>query len=344
MTPAGQKRQAGRERSDASSNSASPHAAQNGNGASPRGSGLQRQRILLAMMSVSCREGLSAVTISKILEIARVGRRSFYEIFDDREDCLLAVFDHGVSLAQQRARPAFEAEKAWVDRVRAGLLALLEFFDEEPELARVCVVHALAGAPEVLARRERVLSTLTAIVSEGGDARQGTSEISPLTAEAILGAVVSVIHTRMLQPEPQRFRDLLNSLMAIVVLPYLGARRAKRELSRALAPAQPPRATPRPVDPLEGIEIRMTYRTGCVLGAIADAPGASNREVAEAAGIKDQGQISKLLARLEGLELVHNDGAGQAEGSANAWTLTAKGTALARALAASGGRAMATAG
>jgi AcrR family transcriptional regulator len=339
MTPPGQQ---GRRRGERPT-SISRRAAQNGDALLPQVGELQRQRILLAMMRVTCRDGLSAVTVARILELARVGRRSFYELFDDREDCLLAVFDHAVSLAEQRARAPFQAEHAWADRLRAGLLALLDFFDEEPLLARVCVVHALAGGPEVLARREQVLSGLKAIIDGGRDARQTTSEISPLTAEGVLGAVVSVIHTRMLRPDQERLRDLLNPLMAIVVLPYLGTRSAKRELSRVVPCSERGRIAlaPRPADPLEGIEIRMTYRTACVLAAIAYSPGASNREVADAAGIKDQGQISKLLSRLEGLELVHKGGAGQPEGLSNAWTLTATGSSLARVLSVNGGRGMA---
>jgi AcrR family transcriptional regulator len=265
-------------------------------------------------------------------------------MFDDREDCLLAVVDEAISLAEDRVRAAVATEHAWADRTRAGLLALLNFFDEQPQLARVCVVHALAGSPKVLARREHALSALAAVIDEGRNARQSSSEISPLTAEGVLGAVVSVIYTRMLRSEPQRVSDLLNPLMAIVVLPYLGTRGSKRELSRERPRPVSPAARRRSADPLEGIEIRMTYRTSCVLAAIASAPGASNREVADAAGIKDQGQISKLLARLEGLELVDNSGAGQAEGATNAWALTAKGSRLARALSVDGGLAMAGAG
>ncbi len=71
--------------------------------------------------------------------------------------------------------------------------------------------------------------------------------------------------------------------------------------------------------------MRITYRTVRVLIAIASGPGASNREIATAAGIQDQGQVSKLLTRLEHLGLVHNEGAGPAKGAPNAWTLTAKG-------------------
>ncbi len=51
----------------------------------------------------------------------------------------------------------------------------------------------------------------------------------------------------------------------------------------------------------------------------------SNRTVAEYAGIADQGQVSKLLARLERLGLIENTGQGHARGERNAWRLTPTG-------------------
>ena len=71
--------------------------------------------------------------------------------------------------------------------------------------------------------------------------------------------------------------------------------------------------------------MRLTYRTVRVLTAIATQPGTSNREIAEHAGISDQGQISKLLHRLSTLGLIHNTAA-NTKGQPNAWTLTPHGT------------------
>ncbi len=62
--------------------------------------------------------------------------------------------------------------------------------------------------------------------------------------------------------------------------------------------------------------MRLTYRTMRVLLAVAAHPGGSNRQVADGPGISDQGQISKLLARLHGLGLIENTGAGSVRGRA----------------------------
>jgi DNA-binding IclR family transcriptional regulator len=78
--------------------------------------------------------------------------------------------------------------------------------------------------------------------------------------------------------------------------------------------------------------VRSTYRTARVLSAIAANPGASNRAVAAAAGIEDEGQASKLLKRLERLGLIENMAQDRELGGANAWRLTARGVKVERAL------------
>jgi len=291
------------------------------------------------MTGIACQDGLQSVTVAQIVDHARVARRRFYELFDDREDCLLAVFDEAVARAEQRVRARVDESAPWADRLRDGLRALLEFFDEEPELARVCVVHVMAGERAVLTRRCKVLFDLACHIDSGRALKRSATELPPLTAEGVVGGLFSLIYNRLLAPEQTRLTTLLNQLMAIVVLPYQGADAAQRELSRPpeVSPRLVPKQLTRASDPLEGLQIRLTPRTICVLSAIFRAPGASNREIADAAGISDQGQISKLLARLERLGLLLNSGPGHRRGGANAWTLTVRGTAVARSLGVAGG-------
>ena len=75
------------------------------------------------------------------------------------------------------------------------------------------------------------------------------------------------------------------------------------------------------------LPLRLTYRTLRVLGAIAERPGASNREVAHAAGITDQGQFSRVLARLQSSGLIVNESEGSV-GTPNAWLLSPEGEAI----------------
>jgi len=65
------------------------------------------------------------------------------------------------------------------------------------------------------------------------------------------------------------------------------------------------------------------YRSSRVLAVFAAQPGASNREVANAAEVSDEGQISRLLARLQNLGLIHNPETGQKTPVARRGTRTA---------------------
>lgn len=297
--------------------------------------GIQRARILAAMGEVVSERGVGAATVATVVARAGVSRRTFYELFADREECFLAAFDHAIALASVAVLPEYEGAVGWRERVRAGLLALLVFLDEEPDLGALCVVHSLGAGPVALRRRGEIVDALIAVVDEGQAAsargsRRGTP-LAPLTAEGAVGAVLAVIHARLVHRGRESMVCLLGSLMNMIVLPYLGAAAANRELARPV-PKGVARRRRSVGDPLKDLDMRLTYRTVRVLIAIATMPGASNREVGSAAGIADQGQISKLLQRLTSLGLIENTGAGHQRGEANAWQLTGRGQDVERTI------------
>jgi AcrR family transcriptional regulator len=266
---------------------------------------------------------------------ARVSRRTFYDLFDDREDCFLAVFDDAVACASGLALAAYGSECGWRSQVRAGLGALLGFLDEETGLGSLLVVDALKAGPRVQERRAEVLARLAELLQREGSRAGVGRELPPLTGEGVVGAVLGVMHTRLQAMQPDRMGELLNPLMAMIVLPYLGRAVAQKELVRPApklngTPGTTTRALPTTPgrSPLEGLPMRLTYRTLRVLTAISEQAGASNREVAAHAEVADQGQISKLLARLERLGLIENTGEGQPSGEPNAWRLTPRGEEL----------------
>jgi len=298
------------------------------NGGSPRGqaSELQRTRILFGMVQVASEHGTESATVARVIARAGVSRKTFYDLFEDRHDCLAAVFEEAVAIASERVSTAYDPQARWVDRVRAGLLALLRLLDEESELARLWVAHALAS-PAILTHRGEVLDKLARIIDEGRTASRASRNPPPLAAHGMLGGTLGLIHARLMSRDPRSLVELVNPLMAMIVLPYLGPAAARREHDRRL-PARPPAPrNSRPnSDSCADFEIRLTYRTLRVLAAVAAEPGLNNKQLSERAGITDQGQISKLLSRLARHGLTENTGQGQARGEPNVWMLTLKGT------------------
>ena len=319
---------------------------------------IQRARILTAMSEVVVERGAGVVTVADVVGRSGVSRRTFYELFSDREECFIAAYDRALTLAGERVIPAYSSKQRWRERVRAGLQALLLFLDSEPDLGYLCIVGSQAAGPRALERRAATTQTLIAAVHEGARETRAARRPERLTAEGVVGAILAILANRIAAPNRKPLLPLLNALMGMIVLPYQGQAAAERELR---APKQRPRNNARPrQDALRGLDMRLTYRTMRVLLAIGELerpPGErpttrakraralgsaaagpagrrapSNRQVAAAAGIADQGQISKLLARLQTLGLIENTGGDHAKGEPNAWHLTPKGQGVTETL------------
>jgi AcrR family transcriptional regulator len=297
---------------------------------------LQRARMLAAMFDVAARRGVGNVTVAHVVERSGVSRRTFYELFSDREDCLRAAFEHALACASRRVLPAYEAQQGWREKIRAALIALLCFLDEEPVLGKLLIVESHAGGEATSERREEVLGIVTVAVDRGREQGKASPALSSLTAEGVVGGALSVINSRLSDDSHEPLVELANPLMSMIVSPYLGGAAARRELERpAPESSRPVKSETLFVDPFKEAGIRLTYRTVKALIAIAEHSGASNRLVADAAEINDQGQISKLLHRLERAGMVANTNAATfGKGMPNGWALTEKGAQVVSTIAA----------
>lgn len=294
----------------------------------------QRTRILEAMAQAMSERGPS-VTLADVIARSGVSSGAFHEAFPDREACLLAAIELALARARRGVLAAYDAESRWLDAIKAGLAAFLLFLEDEPALGRLLVVYSMSGGEQVLHRRVEILGVLAEAVDlgrlEGPADRQ---QPPPVIAEGVVGAVLAILQNRLLRDEQAGVMDLFGSLVSIIVLPYLGAGVARRELMRPAprirvgAQIEPPGGAH--FDEQPAGRSRLTYRTARVMRAIADYPGASNREVADRAGIVDQGQVSKLLNRLQARGLIAKAGELRMRGAPNSWRLTERGELLLR--------------
>jgi AcrR family transcriptional regulator len=303
---------------------------------------MQRRRLLLAMRELSSEIGLAGATVGQVCKRSRMSRRTFYELFEDRDDCFLAAFEQAVEQTGERVLPAWqesvEVGGRWKDRVRLALECLLVLFDEQPSLARLCVIESLTGGPSVLARRREVLDALARALEEGRTEARAGNGPPPLTGEGTVGGVLAVLHSRLVDPDNGPLVQLAPTLASMIVFPYLGRAAARRELERPgtiktiKRPVSATNGHPVATDPFRDLSLRFTYRTARVLATIAAHPGASNRHIGQDAGMTDQGQTSKLLKRLERVGLIENGGPGRDSGEPNAWQLTPRGQEIDTAL------------
>jgi AcrR family transcriptional regulator len=299
---------------------------------------LQRARLLTAMVQEVAQRGAANVNVGHVVGRSGVSRRTFYELFEDRQECYLAAFDEAVGHLAEIVIPAYRQPGSWRARIRSALIALLECLDEDRAAGRLLIVESLTAGPRALQRRQHLLAQITPVIQEGSTEAKTAVDPSALIAEGVIGGVLSILHARLAEnpKDTNTLLDLTGPLMGMIVLPYLGVSAARKEIH-----TPPPKHAAKQrlvrTDPLQGLPMRLTYRTMRVLTAVAELAGPesfpSNRAVGEHAGIGDQGQASKLLARLHKLGLIENHGGDPARGEANAWTLTHTGTQIHNSIA-----------
>lgn len=194
----------------------------------------QRNRIHQAMMEVVSERGYPETRVVDVIGVAGVSRKTFYELFDSKEDCFLAAYDVLLGNLWREASEAFESRPgaAWADRAGAALEALLEHLSQHPEEARFAIVEVLAAGPKALARRDAALRQFTGFLEAGRS--ETTVELPGITSLAIAGGINELLYSEILHGAAARLQSRLPDLMFWITLPFLGpdGATAQREQAR----------------------------------------------------------------------------------------------------------------
>jgi AcrR family transcriptional regulator len=185
-----------------------------------------RERILAAMAEIVAKRGYQGTTVEHIVKRAGVSRGTFYEIFENREACLLAGFDEAVAAARGLVSAAVAEHGEWPDRVRAGLAAALAWVATNPALARTCLVESMTAGPAGLARYEAALRGIAPAVAGGRELAEDPGELPDTLEDSLVGGVVWVVRQRLLRAEAEAVPALLPTTLEFVLAPYLGEERA----------------------------------------------------------------------------------------------------------------------
>jgi AcrR family transcriptional regulator len=114
----------------------------------------QRERILAAMVAAAGAKGYGSTTIGDITSRARVSRDTFYEQFANKEACFLAAYDTLTRELLDRMVAVGTSQASYVEAMREGARAYLEFWRERPDAARVCTLEVIAAGGDALAHWE----------------------------------------------------------------------------------------------------------------------------------------------------------------------------------------------
>jgi AcrR family transcriptional regulator len=182
----------------------------------------QRGRMLAAMAQAVGEKGYGAVAVADVIAGAGVSRKTFYEHFDNKEECFLAAYDAGVELMLDAIDAAIRAAAASgaVGIARAGTARYLELLAANPAFARTFLIEVLAAGPRALERRGRIharfADQLATIHRAARGARGGASpDPPPHVFRACVGAIHELVTDHVLRHGAETLPDLLDALVEV---------------------------------------------------------------------------------------------------------------------------------
>jgi len=174
----------------------------------------QRRRLYAAAGAIFAGVGYADATAEAIARAAGMSKATFYEHFDNKEECIIALHDDATAAvlgAMVRTGKEYSGDDS-AGRVRAVIRTFLEVLAAFPDEAQTLLVEIVGAGPRAIERRDRVLAEFAAYVDAVNreDAERGSAQrlASPHDAFAIVGAVVELASRQIRTGEPEDIRDL----------------------------------------------------------------------------------------------------------------------------------------
>jgi AcrR family transcriptional regulator len=185
----------------------------------------QRERLLNGVVEAVAEHGYNATTIARIVEAAKISRRTFYEHFEGKEDCFGAAYAMIEAHVLESMLAAPGAGEGWPERVRARLAALLEVLSRDEAVTRCFLVEPLAAGGEVAARYREAMGLVAAALRPEPPPSQLNMEVRD---QALVGGIATLIVRRLHTAGAAGLPELLPDLTELALAPYTGRREAKR--------------------------------------------------------------------------------------------------------------------
>lgn len=186
----------------------------------------QRERLLAAVVRVTAEKGYESTTVGDILGEAGVGRESFYELFDDKLDCMLAAHKILVDSLVEKVGAAYHDDGPWPQRVRNAVLVILDWFAADPETARFLMVEVSAIGPAFRPIFQTEFKRFTQFFEDGIDEDELDPQLDGATGLAV-GAMMARIYEEVVLGRTAELPRLLPDLTYGLLVPYIGEDRAR---------------------------------------------------------------------------------------------------------------------
>ena len=185
------------------------------------------------MLIVSGERGYEHISVQDVIERAGASRATFYKNFDDKEDCFAQAYQGGADWLYRRLIGIAKRQPTWREGLRAGLAELLEFCAGQPSLARALLVEPHAAGGAALAEHDRLMERLSRAIDGARREIPSRQAPPPVTATFMVGAIETLVRTKLMSDQPETAPEMLPGLLHFVVMQFYGEDAAWEELTSA---------------------------------------------------------------------------------------------------------------
>lgn len=179
---------------------------------------VQRERMLKAMTEVVAREGYAETTVRKLLAQAGLSRRTYYDLWVDKEDCYLDAYGEIAKRLTTRAEEGFERGTTPQERVRLAVEALAGFCVEEPDAACTCIVEGLAAGQAARLKRAELIERIAATIAPALAELRPDAPNPALTARATVGGIFELLYGPLARRDVKGLRSLAKQIGELPIL------------------------------------------------------------------------------------------------------------------------------
>jgi AcrR family transcriptional regulator len=175
----------------------------------------QRERLQSAIVELIAERGYQAVRILDLTKLAHVSRPTFYGLYTDKEELLLAAYDEIAQRTAKIAIEAYQAEGSQGERLQAAIRAFAELAAATPEAMSLMVLGAFGAGPKAIEHRNQTLEALEQsiyAIRSPSSPREGIA--TDLTVKIILGGIREVTAARLRQGRAGELPGLADDLTA----------------------------------------------------------------------------------------------------------------------------------
>ena len=187
----------------------------------------QRQRLLAATAAVFAEQGYASLSVEKVIGRARVSRATFYKLFDDKLDCVLAAHLAAFRRLEDALRASCAQQQPWAEGVTAAVSAGLEFAVRSPAEASLLAFAPVAAEPEVTSRALAANAHLLGLLRAGREDSPGAEAPGEFAEQALLMGLMHVIGAELIAGRAERLPQLAPELSQLLLMPFRGEAEAK---------------------------------------------------------------------------------------------------------------------